>query len=119
VEVINLNMSVDTKEILYIEEALKSLKLSSKGKAAADLNELIIKYQEAVVSARRRMIEDKPYLDRGYSNREAYLRSLSSDYNIDYEDVYSLASQLGRGNDFSGLVERLDDLSDNDDDSDD
>jgi hypothetical protein len=54
---------------------------------------------------------DNAYTANGYKNRKDYLESLASDLGLDRELVFSLASMLGSGEDFDGLVSSLEDYS--------
>jgi hypothetical protein len=54
---------------------------------------------------------DNAYTANGYKNRRDYLESLASDLGLDRELVFSLASMLGSGEDFDGLVSSLEDYS--------
>jgi len=54
---------------------------------------------------------DNVYTMNGYKNRRDYLESLASDLGLDRELVFSLASMLGSGEDFDGLVSSLEDYS--------
>lgn len=69
-----------------------------------------------VISKRDTMKEDLDgddiYEQRGYLNREDYLRDLSVAYNVPYETVRALATTLGPSEDFDGLVAQLEDLDD-------
>lgn len=49
------------------------------------------------------------YIERGYADRNDYLRSLSDEYGIDIFVVYAVASVLGPNEDFDGLVSALED----------
>lgn len=51
------------------------------------------------------------YTDNGYESRRDYLDHLAEDYGVDKATVYSLASLLGPGEDFDGLVAELEDFS--------
>lgn len=54
---------------------------------------------------------DNAYIANGYKNRRDYLESLASDLGLDRELVFSIASMLGSGEDFDGLVSSLQDYS--------
>ena len=54
---------------------------------------------------------DNVYTMNGYKNRRDYLENLASDMGLDRELVFSLASILGSGEDFDGLVSSLEDYS--------
>jgi hypothetical protein len=54
---------------------------------------------------------DNVYTMNGYKNRRDYLEGLASDMGLDRELVFSLASILGSGEDFDGLVSSLEDYS--------
>ncbi len=54
---------------------------------------------------------DNAYTANGYKNRRDYLESLASDLGLDRELVFSIASMLGSGEDFDGLVSSLQDYS--------
>jgi hypothetical protein len=54
---------------------------------------------------------DNVYTANGYKNRKEYLEFLASDMGLDKELVFSLASMLGSGEDFDGLVSSLEDYS--------
>jgi hypothetical protein len=54
---------------------------------------------------------DNVYTANGYKNRKDYLECLASDFGLDRELVFSLASMLGSGEDFDGLVTSLEDYS--------
>ncbi len=49
------------------------------------------------------------YQENGYANRRDYLENLALDYGIDKTEVFTIASLLGREEDFDGLVSMLDD----------
>lgn len=49
------------------------------------------------------------YQSKGYKNRNHYLESLASEYDIDEDIVFSLADMLGESEDFDGLVMALED----------
>jgi hypothetical protein len=55
---------------------------------------------------------DNVYTMNGYKNRRDYLENLASDMGIDKETVFSLASILGSGEDFDGLISNLEDHQD-------
>ena len=50
------------------------------------------------------------YKEEGYENRKEYLKSLSEDYGVNYEEVLMLAQILGPSEDFDGLVNSLEDI---------
>lgn len=50
-----------------------------------------------------------PYQENGYESRKHYLQCMSEDYNVPIDVVYSLASLLGKSEDFDGLVSALED----------
>jgi hypothetical protein len=52
------------------------------------------------------------YVENGYENRKDYLNSLAEDYGIDVDVVYSMASMLGKSEDFDGLITSLEDYAD-------
>jgi hypothetical protein len=54
---------------------------------------------------------DNVYTMNCYKNRRDYLENLASDMGLDRELVFSLASILGSGEDFDGLVSSLEDYS--------
>jgi hypothetical protein len=54
---------------------------------------------------------DNAYTANGYKNRRDYLECLASDLGLDRELVFSIASMLGSGEDFDGLVSSLEDYS--------
>jgi hypothetical protein len=49
------------------------------------------------------------YQENGYENRRDYLENLALDYGIEKTEVFTIASLLGRDEDFDGLVSMLDD----------
>ena len=49
------------------------------------------------------------YQENGYANRRDYLENLALDYGMDKTEVFTIASLLGRDEDFDGLVSMLDD----------
>jgi hypothetical protein len=51
------------------------------------------------------------YTDEGYESRRDYLTSLADDFGIDEDTVFSIASILGSGEDFDGLITSLEDFS--------
>lgn len=50
-----------------------------------------------------------PYIENGYENRKDYLQCMSEDYGVPLNVVYSLASVLGKEEDFDGLISALED----------
>jgi hypothetical protein len=51
------------------------------------------------------------YTDEGYKNRRDYLNCLAEDYAVPVDTVLALASVLGAGEDFDGLVSMVEDAS--------
>lgn len=49
------------------------------------------------------------YTEQGYKDRQDYLQALSEEFEIDIDTVVALASVLGAGEDFDGLVTMLQD----------
>jgi len=49
------------------------------------------------------------YQENGYANRRDYLENLAFDYGMDKNEVFTIASLLGKDEDFDGLVSMLDD----------
>ncbi len=49
------------------------------------------------------------YQENGYANRRDYLENLALDYGMNKTEVFTIASLLGRDEDFDGLVSMLDD----------
>lgn len=49
------------------------------------------------------------YQERGYENRKEYLECLADEYGIDTNTVFTLASLLGKDEDFDALVSALED----------
>lgn len=49
------------------------------------------------------------YQEHGYENRKEYLECLALHYGIDTNSVFTLASLLGKDEDFDGLVSALED----------
>lgn len=52
----------------------------------------------------------KKYCKNYRANREAYLRQLAEDYDVDYRNVYAVAEVLGEEEDFDGLISYLNEL---------
>ena len=52
-----------------------------------------------------------PYQKLGHVDREAYLKSLAIEYEVDEINVISLAELLGQNEDFDGLVSDLENFS--------
>jgi len=51
------------------------------------------------------------YQEHGFTDREAYLKSLAVEYEVDLSSVISLAELLGPNEDFDGLLTDLEDFS--------
>ena len=51
------------------------------------------------------------YMQHGFADREAYLKSLAVEYEVDETSVFSLAELLGPNEDFDGLLTDLEDFS--------
>ena len=51
------------------------------------------------------------YQENGYENRRDYLENLALDYGIEKTEVFTIASLLGRDEDFDGLVSMVDDYA--------
>jgi len=51
------------------------------------------------------------YKEKGYEDRDDYLRCVSEDYDVDIDVVKDLADLLGPNEDFDGLVAALQDVS--------
>ncbi len=52
------------------------------------------------------------YTEHGYKSRKDYLINLADDFGVDQGTVFSLASILGKIEDFDGLVTSLEDMGD-------
>ncbi len=57
------------------------------------------------------MVNLDPYQKLGHVDREAYLKSLAIEFEVDETNVISLAELLGQNEDFDGLVSDLKDFS--------
>lgn len=55
------------------------------------------------------MLSQEVYQEKGYTDRDDYLNSLSEDYGIPDDAVRALAEVLGPDEDFDGLVSNLED----------
>ena len=55
------------------------------------------------------MGEDTIYIENGYKDRDDYLQSLSDEYGVSIETVYTLADVLGESEEFDGLISALED----------
>ena len=62
----------------------------------------------------RKRVNESIYTDNGFRNRAEYLQSLADDYNVSITDVKALASLLGPEEDFDALVSEVEDLADDD-----
>ena len=49
------------------------------------------------------------YVEKGYKNRQDYLKNLADDYGADYGTVCEIAEILGENEDFDGLISTLED----------
>jgi len=54
--------------------------------------------------------DDSIYLDHGYESRGDYLECLAEDYGVPLGDVIAIATLLGSGEDFDGLVAMVSDI---------
>ena len=55
------------------------------------------------------MLSQEVYREKGYTDRNDYLHSLSEDYGVPDDAVQALAEVLGPDEDFDGLVSNLED----------
>ena len=55
------------------------------------------------------MLSQEVYREKGYTDRDDYLHSLSEDYGVPVDAVQALAEVLGPDEDFDGLVSNLED----------
>jgi hypothetical protein len=51
------------------------------------------------------------YTDEGYESRRDYLRCLAEEYGVSVLTVYALADMLGPNEDFDGLINEIQDIS--------
>lgn len=51
------------------------------------------------------------YIELGYNDRQDYLDYLADDHGVNIQTVLSLAELLGEDEDFDGLVNAIEDLS--------
>lgn len=51
------------------------------------------------------------YNERGYRNRDAYLKHISKTYSVDYDVVYDIANNLGHKHDFDELIKDVRNIS--------
>lgn len=51
----------------------------------------------------------KPYQDRGFESRRAYLEDLALGYGVGLDFVLSLSNLLGESEDFDGLISAIED----------
>lgn len=49
------------------------------------------------------------YEENGYANRREYLESLAEEFDVPLGTVFTLASLLGKSEDFDGLINALED----------
>lgn len=110
--VFDLRMKIDDRQVSQIERGLQSLVRSSKGEEHEFLQKTIKEFKQAVYESKRRMEEDGPYLERGYLNRESYLKAQAEDYGIPYSTVQELAEEYGPEGDFDELLEELERIAD-------
>ena len=54
-------------------------------------------------------MDENIYQQNEYTDRDDYLTSLSEDYGVSIDDVYSLAEMLGENENFDGLICALED----------
>jgi hypothetical protein len=59
-----------------------------------------------------RISREEIYRNKGYIGRRDYLECLATYTGVELDTVLTLASMLGRGEDFDGLVTALEDLAD-------
>lgn len=52
---------------------------------------------------------ENPYKAHGFTTRSAYLSSLTESFDVPVNVIFSLAQQLGRSEDFDGLISALED----------
>ena len=64
------------------------------------------------------MLDYNVYVENGYENRKDYLNSLADEYGVSKATVYSLASLLGKTEDFDGLICALNNIDEMEDDYD-
>ena len=55
------------------------------------------------------MDDNNAYIENGYKDRDDYLQSLSDEYGVSIETVYTLADVLGESEEFDGLISALED----------
>jgi hypothetical protein len=55
-------------------------------------------------------IKSNLYKQRGFENRKEYLKDLSKTHNVSYNDVKSIARELGKEEDFDALVSKINEL---------
>lgn len=68
---------------------------------------------EAFLNAVIKAMGPRVYIINGFPDRESYLQSLADDYGLDLEKtVKPLADLLGPEEDFDMLVERLEEIAD-------
>jgi len=51
------------------------------------------------------------YKENGFENRKDYLNSLSEEYGVQKSAVYMVAKLLGESEDFDGLINMVQDMS--------
>jgi hypothetical protein len=56
--------------------------------------------------------KEDSYKSAGYKDRNDYLSCMADDYGVNEDVVIALASTLGPGEDFDGLISALDDMED-------
>ena len=49
------------------------------------------------------------YTEHGYENRTDYLTCIADEYDITYKVIKSLADELGKNEDFDGLISAVED----------
>lgn len=54
-------------------------------------------------------IDQTPYIENGYKNRDSYLNSLEDDYGVSSDTIRVFANTMGPNEDFDGLIVMLED----------
>ena len=102
-----ISFELEDNEDLILEEALKMRLSGAKGSEHEAVMKVLVKVLNSIEDSKDPNRSVKPYRERGFSDRESYLRSLAEDYGVSLSTVEQLSDMLGMEYDFSRLVDML------------
>lgn len=100
-------LELEESQVVLLTKSTEVLAKLTRGEEQDSAEHLKNYITQQIKNSRNELEENRKYIERGYSDREAYLISLSEEYEVPLAEVYEWARSLGPSEDFDRLVQEL------------